>query len=100
MLNAFVYLFLHFSIQLDCAIVTITCCSNVDMVGILSYLNISLRVAEAGVSTASTFAVAYAVHKVFAPVRIGITLTCAPFIVKALRARGILKAPKPTAPKK
>ena len=43
-------------------------------------------------SGASTFVVAYAVHKVFAPVRIGITLTSTPFIVKYLRAKGILKA--------
>lgn len=43
---------------------------------------------------ASTFALSYAVHKVFAPVRISITLGSVPFIVKSLRARGILKAPK------
>lgn len=43
---------------------------------------------------ASTFALSYAIHKVFAPVRISITLGSVPFIVKYLRARGILKAPK------
>ena len=43
---------------------------------------------------ASTFVIAYAVHKVFAPVRISMTLTCTPFIVNALRRRGILKASK------
>ena len=42
---------------------------------------------------AGTFVVAYAVHKVFAPVRISITLTSTPFIVKHLRAKGILKTP-------
>jgi len=41
---------------------------------------------------ASTFVIAYAVHKCFAPVRISITLASAPFIVRALRARGWLKA--------
>ncbi len=45
-------------------------------------------------SGASTFVVAYAVHKVFAPVRISITLTSAPFIVRYLRAKGVLKHKK------
>lgn len=40
---------------------------------------------------ASTFIIAYAVHKVFAPVRISITLFSTPFIVKYLRNRKILK---------
>jgi hypothetical protein len=43
---------------------------------------------------ASTFVIAYAVHKVFAPVRITITLSATPLIVKKLRALGILKAVK------
>lgn len=43
------------------------------------------------VSNAGTFAVAYAIHKVFAPVRMGITLGSVPFIVKYLRQKGILK---------
>lgn len=40
---------------------------------------------------ASTFIIAYAIHKVFAPVRIGITLFSTPFIVKFLRNKGFLK---------
>lgn len=44
---------------------------------------------------ASTFVIAYAVHKVFAPVRISITLAAAPFIVRYLRNIGFLKKPKP-----
>lgn len=44
---------------------------------------------------AATFVVAYAVHKVFAPARIGITLTATPFIVRYLRRIGFLKPPKP-----
>ena len=44
---------------------------------------------------ASTFVMAYAVHKVFVPVRMSITLTATPFIVRYLRAKGILKT-KPT----
>lgn len=45
-------------------------------------------------ANASTFVVAYAIHKVFAPVRISITLFSTPFIVRYLRGRGILKPPK------
>ncbi|XP_071548769.1 uncharacterized protein [Panulirus ornatus] len=43
---------------------------------------------------AATFVVAYAVHKVFAPVRIATTLTATPFIVRYLRKVGFLKPPK------
>lgn len=42
---------------------------------------------------ASTFVVAYAVHKVFAPIRISITLASTPFIVRYLRNKGFLKSP-------
>lgn len=44
---------------------------------------------------AATFVVAYAVHKVFAPARIGVTVTATPFIVRYLRRIGFLKPPKP-----
>ena len=43
---------------------------------------------------AATFVVAYAVHKVFAPARIAVTLTATPFIVRHLRKIGFLKSPK------
>ncbi|CAH1176000.1 unnamed protein product [Phaedon cochleariae] len=42
-------------------------------------------------ANAGTFAVAYAIHKVFAPVRITITLAAVPFIVRYLRRVGFLK---------
>lgn len=42
---------------------------------------------------ASNFVVAYAVHKVMSPIRITITLTSVPFIVRYLRRIGFLKAP-------
>ena len=46
----------------------------------------------------STFLIAYGVHKLFAPVRITITLGLTPPIVKYLRRKRILKPPKaPTA---
>lgn len=43
---------------------------------------------------AGLFVVAYAVHKVFAPVRIGITLAATPIIVRYLRKINVLKPPK------
>ncbi|XP_018561361.1 protein FAM210B, mitochondrial-like [Anoplophora glabripennis] len=42
-------------------------------------------------SSAGTFAVAYAIHKVFMPARIAITLTSVPLIVRYLRKIGFLK---------
>ncbi len=67
--------------------------SGLDMVSLVShlpYVGEKLSTSDLGTG-ASTFVVAYAVHKCFAPVRISITLASAPFIVRALRARGILK---------
>lgn len=67
------------------------------MVAILEYLNLSDSALASKVGTgASTFVIAYAVHKIFAPVRISITLGATPFIVRVLRKRGILKPPKKT----
>ncbi|GFY13153.1 protein FAM210B, mitochondrial [Trichonephila clavipes] len=69
--------------------------NGVDAVRVLSFLGfsdslISSKVAVGG----STFVMAYAVHKLFAPVRIGITLSVAPFIVRYLRRINWLKPPK------
>lgn len=64
---------------------------NVDT--ILNYLKLDNLSCKA-TTNAGSFLVAYAIHKVFAPVRIGITLTATPFIVKHLRKMGILKAGK------
>ncbi|KAF8781758.1 protein FAM210B, mitochondrial-like [Argiope bruennichi] len=69
--------------------------NGVDVVRILTYIGfsdslISSKVAVGG----STFVVSYAVHKLFAPVRIGITLSVAPFIVRYLRRINWLKPPK------
>merc|ERR1712154_205860 len=71
--------------------------SGVDVVGLVSRLPyLGEHMAEsAAAAGATTFVMAYAVHKVFAPVRIGITLSCAPFIVRFLRLKGILKVKKP-----
>jgi len=68
--------------------------TGLDVMGLvqkLPYIGEQLG-ASAVAAGASTFVMAYAVHKVFAPVRISITLTSAPFIVRHLRAKGILKA--------
>lgn len=46
------------------------------------------------VAGASQFIIAYAIHKSLAPVRISITLVSVPFIVRYLRAKGIMKVKK------
>ena len=43
-------------------------------------------------SGASTFVIAYACHKVFMPLRIFLTVTCTPIIVRKLRNIGLLRA--------
>ncbi|XP_013399297.1 protein FAM210B, mitochondrial-like, partial [Lingula anatina] len=69
--------------------------SGIDMVGLLTKIGIGTQYLESGVLTgASTFVIAYAVHKVFAPVRIAITLSVTPFLVRYLRNIGLLKPPK------
>ena len=73
------------------------CSSGIDVVGLVSRLPyLGEHLAEsAAAAGATTFVIAYAVHKVFAPVRIGITLSSAPFIVRYLRSKGILKVKSP-----
>ena len=71
------------------------CFSGLDVIGILGKLGVGQSILESRVAAgASTFVVAYAIHKVFAPVRIAITLTCTPFIVRHLRVIGFLKQAK------
>ncbi|KAL1124471.1 hypothetical protein AAG570_001097 [Ranatra chinensis] len=67
--------------------------SGLDMEWLVSRLGLegsSSKVAATG----GTFVVAYAVHKVFAPLRISITLASAPLIVRYFRSIGFLKPPK------
>lgn len=91
--NSHLYFSFHFFIY----------CSGLDVVAILDYLGLNSPgsvISNNNVATgASTFVVAYAVHKVFAPFRISITLISAPFIVRYLRNKGILSA-KPKSAKK
>lgn len=58
---------------------------------VLTFLGIESSVVAEKIAIGSTFVTAYAVHKVFAPLRITITLSSTPFIVHFLRARGFLK---------
>jgi hypothetical protein len=67
------------------------CCSGVDLGGLVSGIGGGEVAAEA-----SNFVVAYAFHKVLAPVRISITLAATPLIVRYLRKIGMLKMPKPS----
>ncbi|XP_017075124.2 protein FAM210B, mitochondrial [Drosophila eugracilis] len=65
--------------------------SGINLMPILEYLGIGSSAIAEKISTGSTFVVAFAVHKVFAPARISITLGTTPFIVRYLRAKGLLK---------
>lgn len=64
------------------------------MEGLVVYLGVSDAIVGKIASGAGTFVAAYAIHKVFAPVRISITLAATPLIVAYLRRVGILKKPK------
>lgn len=71
--------------------------SGIDVKSLLSTLGFSADIIQSKLAAGtSTFVMSYAVHKVFAPVRIGITLTCTPFIVRYLRGIGLLKRSLPT----
>ncbi|TMW46468.1 hypothetical protein DOY81_008452 [Sarcophaga bullata] len=66
--------------------------SGIDLVALLERLEFAPTALKSNIALgASNFVIAYAVHKVFAPVRISITLGATPFIVKYLRSKGLLK---------
>jgi len=68
--------------------------SGLDVVKFLKMLGVGESIIQGQLAKgATTFALAYAVHKVFAPVRIATTVTCTPLIVRYLRNKGILKTP-------
>uniref|UniRef100_A0A336M0D1 CSON009580 protein n=1 Tax=Culicoides sonorensis TaxID=179676 RepID=A0A336M0D1_CULSO len=69
--------------------------SGLDVAALLDKLGVSAEASGKIMQGASTFVIAYAVHKIFAPVRISITLFSTPFIVRYLRLKGILKPPTP-----
>ncbi|PIK39452.1 hypothetical protein BSL78_23717 [Apostichopus japonicus] len=69
--------------------------SGLDVKSLLKMLHFGEDIISSKLAAgASTFVVAYGVHKVFAPVRIAVTLTCTPFIVRYLRSVGFLKLKK------
>ncbi|XP_063699646.1 uncharacterized protein LOC134830184 [Culicoides brevitarsis] len=68
--------------------------SGLDVAALMDKLGVSADVSGKVMQGASTFVVAYAIHKLFAPLRISITLFSTPFIVRYLRLKGILKPPK------
>ncbi|XP_022350076.1 protein FAM210B [Enhydra lutris kenyoni] len=68
--------------------------SGVDMSTILLKLGFKESLVQSKMAAGtSTFVVAYAIHKLFAPVRISITLVSVPFIVRYFRKVGFFKPP-------
>lgn len=72
--------------------------SGIDMTSVLCKLGFSESMVQSKMAAGtSTFVLAYAVHKLFAPVRISITLVSVPLIVRHLRKTGLFK-PRTSAP--
>ncbi|XP_005392334.1 PREDICTED: protein FAM210B [Chinchilla lanigera] len=68
--------------------------SGVDMSAVLLKLGFTESLVQSKMAAGtSTFVVAYAIHKLFAPVRISITLVSVPFLVRYLRKAGLFKPP-------
>ncbi|KAI7808185.1 protein FAM210B, mitochondrial [Triplophysa rosa] len=72
--------------------------SGIDMTSVLCKMGFSESLVQSKMAAGtSTFVLAYAVHKLFAPVRISITLVSVPLIVRHLRRTGLFK-PRTSAP--
>uniref|UniRef100_A0A3B3VXX2 Family with sequence similarity 210 member B n=1 Tax=Poecilia latipinna TaxID=48699 RepID=A0A3B3VXX2_9TELE len=70
--------------------------SGIDMTALLCKLGFSEELVQSKMAAGtSTFVLAYAVHKLFAPVRISITVVSVPLIVRYLRKTGLFKPPTP-----
>ncbi|XP_009958008.1 PREDICTED: protein FAM210B, partial [Leptosomus discolor] len=70
--------------------------SGVDMTAVLFKLGFSESSLQSKMAAGtSTFVLAYAIHKLFAPVRISITIVSVPFIVRYFRKIGFFKPPAP-----
>ncbi|XP_030914948.1 protein FAM210B, mitochondrial, partial [Geospiza fortis] len=68
--------------------------SGVDMSAVLLKLGFSEASLQSRMAAGtSTFVLAYAVHKLFAPVRISITVVSVPFVVRYCRKAGFFKPP-------
>ncbi|XP_030585303.1 protein FAM210B, mitochondrial [Archocentrus centrarchus] len=70
--------------------------SGIDMTAMLYKLGFSEAIVQSKTAAGtSTFVLAYAIHKLFAPVRISITLVSVPLIVRYFRKTGLFKPPTP-----
>ncbi|XP_031412470.1 protein FAM210B, mitochondrial [Meleagris gallopavo] len=70
--------------------------SGVDMTPVLFKLGFSESSLQSKMAAGtSTFVLAYAIHKLFAPVRISITVVSVPFVVRYCRKIGFFKPPAP-----
>ncbi|XP_040060165.2 protein FAM210B, mitochondrial [Gasterosteus aculeatus] len=70
--------------------------SGIDMAAVLCKVGFSEAVVQSKMAAGtSTFVLAYAIHKLFAPVRISITLVSVPLIVRHFRKTGHFKPPTP-----
>ncbi|XP_015737332.1 protein FAM210B, mitochondrial [Coturnix japonica] len=70
--------------------------SGVDMTPVLIKLGFSESSLQSKMAAGtSTFVLAYAIHKLFAPVRISITVVSVPFVVRYCRKIGFFKPPAP-----
>ncbi|XP_036989565.2 protein FAM210B, mitochondrial [Artibeus jamaicensis] len=68
--------------------------SGVDMSAVLLKLGLGESLVQSKMATGTgTFVVAYAVHKLFAPVRISATLVSVPLVVRYFRRVGFFKPP-------
>ncbi|KAL6112244.1 fam210b [Pungitius sinensis] len=70
--------------------------SGIDMAAVLCKVGFSESVVRSRMAAGtSTFVLAYAIHKLFAPLRISITLVSVPLIVRYFRKTGHFKPPTP-----
>ncbi|KAM9296532.1 protein FAM210B, mitochondrial [Gastrophryne carolinensis] len=70
--------------------------SGLDVSALLLRVGFSEAVVQSRLAAGtSTFVLAYAIHKLFAPVRISVTVVSVPFLVRYLRRVGIFKPPSP-----
>ncbi|XP_075427712.1 protein FAM210B, mitochondrial isoform X4 [Ascaphus truei] len=71
--------------------------SGLDITSLLLKIGFSEAVVQSKMAAGtSTFVLAYAIHKLFAPVRISITIVSVPFIVRYFRKIGLFKPPSQT----
>ena len=72
-------------------------CSGLDIPSLLAKFQTTFlstdKLTSSLATGATTWTVAYAIHKVFAPVRIAMTVFCVPYIARYLRRIGLLKKP-------